>query len=76
MLTGYEQVRSVMAAISGDVEAARDVQLVLAETGVCSSDPDEPACRGSEPEPGSAPKELPVLVGAGAGAGDVSVCCR
>jgi thioredoxin reductase len=37
MLTGYEQVRSVAAAIAGDWEAAREVQLVLPETGVCSS---------------------------------------
>jgi hypothetical protein len=37
MLTGYEQVRSVAAAIAGDWDAARDVQLVLPETGVCSS---------------------------------------
>jgi hypothetical protein len=37
MLTGYEQVRSVAAAIAGDWEAARNVQLVLPETGVCSS---------------------------------------
>ena len=37
MLTGYEQVRSVAAAIAGDWDAARDVRLVLPETGVCSS---------------------------------------
>ena len=37
MLTGYEQVRSIAAAIAGDWESARDVQLVLPETGVCSS---------------------------------------
>jgi thioredoxin reductase len=37
MLTGYEQVRSVAAAIAGDWEAANDVRLVLPETGVCSS---------------------------------------
>ena len=37
MLTGYEQVRSIAAAIAGDWEAARDVQLVLPETGVCES---------------------------------------
>ncbi|MGI8483092.1 MAG: FAD-dependent oxidoreductase [Thermomicrobiales bacterium] len=37
MLTGYEQVRSVVAAIAGDWEAARDVRLVLPETGVCST---------------------------------------
>ena len=35
MLTGYEQVRSVVAAIAGDLESARAVQLVLPETGVC-----------------------------------------
>src|SRR5205823_3004406 len=38
LLTGYEQVRSVVAALVGDWESARDVQLVLPETGVCSSD--------------------------------------
>ncbi|MFB9531770.1 flavoprotein, partial [Nonomuraea roseola] len=37
MATGYEQVRSVVAAIAGDWQAARDVQLDLPETGVCSS---------------------------------------
>ena len=37
MLTGYEQVRSVAAAIAGDWSAARDVRLVLPETGVCST---------------------------------------
>ncbi|MGF9758918.1 NAD(P)-binding domain-containing protein [Microvirga sp. 0TCS3.31] len=37
MLTGYEQVRSVVAAIAGDPVAADDVHLVLPETGVCST---------------------------------------
>jgi hypothetical protein len=37
MLTGYEQVRSVVAAIAGDMTAADDVHLVLPETGVCST---------------------------------------
>jgi thioredoxin reductase len=36
--TGYEQVRSVVAAIAGDWDAARRVELVLPETGVCSTD--------------------------------------
>lgn len=36
--TGNEQVRSVVAALAGDVEAADEVQLVLPETGVCSVD--------------------------------------
>jgi cation diffusion facilitator CzcD-associated flavoprotein CzcO len=35
-LTGYEQVRSVAAAIAGDQEAAERVGLVLPETGVCN----------------------------------------
>jgi len=38
LLTGYEQARSVVSAIAGDWESARRVQLVLPETGVCSSD--------------------------------------
>ncbi|GAB3288696.1 FAD-dependent oxidoreductase [Parasphingorhabdus pacifica] len=37
MATGYEQVRSISAALAGDWEAARDVQLELPETGVCSA---------------------------------------
>src|SRR3954467_776174 len=36
MLTGYEQVRSIAAELAGDAEAARRVELVLPETGVCS----------------------------------------
>lgn len=35
-LTGYEQVRSVVAALAGDHEAASRCELVLPETGVCS----------------------------------------
>ena len=35
MITGYEQVRSVVAALAGDWAAARDTRLVLPETGVC-----------------------------------------
>jgi thioredoxin reductase len=38
MATGYEQARSVVAALAGDLAAADDVQLVLPQTGVCSSD--------------------------------------
>lgn len=37
-LTGYEQVRSIVAALTGDWVAARQVELVLPETGVCSTD--------------------------------------
>jgi thioredoxin reductase len=37
LATGYDQARSVVAALAGDWEAARAVQLDLPETGVCSS---------------------------------------
>ncbi|MGL4440032.1 MAG: NAD(P)-binding domain-containing protein [Bosea sp. (in: a-proteobacteria)] len=36
LATGHEQVRSIMAEIAGDDEAARRVELVLPETGVCA----------------------------------------
>jgi thioredoxin reductase len=36
MMTGYEQVRSIIADIAGDKEAAERVELELPETGVCS----------------------------------------
>ena len=39
MATGYEQVRSIVAELAGDHVAARQVQLVLPETGVCSATP-------------------------------------
>jgi thioredoxin reductase len=38
LLTGYEQVRSVVCALVGDEEGARNVELVLPETGVCQTD--------------------------------------
>ena len=34
-LTGYEQVRSVVAALAGDHEAAARIELALPDTGVC-----------------------------------------
>jgi thioredoxin reductase len=54
LLTGYEQARSVVSAIAGDWESARRVELVLPETGVCSTDrsaqPTGATCCGT-PEP-------------------------
>ena len=41
LLTGYEQVRSVAAALAGDWESARRVELVLPETGMCSTQLDD-----------------------------------
>ncbi|MGW4213713.1 NAD(P)-binding domain-containing protein [Lentzea sp. NPDC004789] len=68
-LTGYEQVRSVVAAIAGDREAAERVELVLPETGVCGGAGvfDEPApadagssCCGAP----SGPVEVSIGIGA------------
>ncbi|GAA1483253.1 NAD(P)-binding domain-containing protein [Brachybacterium fresconis] len=38
MATGYEQVRSIAAALAGDRDAADAVHLELPETGVCTTD--------------------------------------
>jgi thioredoxin reductase len=51
--TGNEQVRSIVAHLAGDQKAADDVQLVLPETGVCSSSnalSDEQVTAGVEAE--------------------------
>ena len=37
LATGYEQARSVVAALAGNWDEARDVRLELPQTGVCSS---------------------------------------
>ena len=57
LATGYEQVRSVAASLAGDHEAARRVELVLPETGVCITQfaDDLPAsadCCGPQPDAG------------------------
>lgn len=61
LLTGYEQVRSVAAELAGDHEAARRVELVLPETGVCSAAAAPSACCG--------PAALPLA------AEPASACC-
>jgi thioredoxin reductase len=38
LATGYEQVRSITAWLTGDAASARKVDLVLPATGVCSTD--------------------------------------
>lgn len=62
LATGYEQVRSVVAGLVGDWEAAKDVQLNLPETGVCSTDfadDGDSACCGT-PAVESAPVVLSI----------------
>ena len=57
-MTGYEQVRSVVAMLAGDSEAAARVELALPDTGVCGGSGlyDEPeavsdgGCCGATPE--------------------------
>jgi hypothetical protein len=65
MATGYEQVRSIAAALAGDAAAAEAVELQLPATGVCSGvgsdgSADEAALAGSCC---SAPDRLPVSIG-------------
>jgi thioredoxin reductase len=53
LATGYEQARSVVAMLSGDVAAAERVELVLPETGVCNTTASTSAagcCGGPVPE--------------------------
>ncbi|PFG18835.1 NAD(P)-binding domain-containing protein [Serinibacter salmoneus] len=76
LATGYEQVRSVAAALAGDSEAAGRVSLSLPATGVCSTDLAEEAgqaeadaagsggCCGGTPE---APRSEPQPVGFASG---------
>lgn len=49
MATGFEQARSVVAAIAGDIDAADRVELDLPETGVCSAPAAPAAARSSGP---------------------------
>ena len=70
LATGYEQVRSVAAALAGDQTAADAVHLELPETGVCSTDagtscdvPSTAATRGPESEGGCCAAPEPVLIG-------------
>ena len=53
LLTGYEQARSVAAALAGDLAAADDVHLVLPDTGICVTDFEEADCCGG-PAPAKA----------------------
>ncbi|MET9668011.1 NAD(P)-binding domain-containing protein [Streptomyces sp. NPDC006475] len=68
-MTGYEQVRSVAAAIAGDIEAADRVELALPETGVCGGAGlfDEPDATTNDSEGGgccATPTTLQIGIGA------------
>ncbi|USB33614.1 NAD(P)-binding domain-containing protein [Paenibacillus sp. YPG26] len=61
LATGYEQVRSVTAALAGDEEAAREVRLHLPATGVCSVPKSLPADMESGSSCTSTPKRLSII---------------
>lgn len=68
-MTGYEQVRSVAAAIAGDIEAADRVELTLPETGVCGGAGlfDEPDATKNDSDGGgccATPTTLQIGIGA------------
>lgn len=44
LATGYEQVRSITAFLAGNMAAARNVELVLPATGVCSTGGSDSSC--------------------------------
>lgn len=84
-MTGYEQVRSVTAALAGDTEAADRVELALPETGVCGGaglfdDPaagqtDEGGCGApAAPSPVQVGKGTPLPVAALAGTAPGGCC--
>jgi N-acetylglutamate synthase-like GNAT family acetyltransferase len=66
MATGYEQARSVVAAIDGDIAVADRVELALPETGVCSA----PAALGAQDSAASAAGCC-----GGPATADASACC-
>ncbi|WP_442819507.1 NAD(P)-binding domain-containing protein [Streptomyces sp. NBC_01230] len=73
-MTGYEQVRSIAAALAGDQEAAERVELTLPETGVCGGAGlfDEPDATKADGEGGgccAAPTTLQIGIGAPATSG-------
>ncbi|MFJ9732412.1 NAD(P)-binding domain-containing protein [Streptomyces sp. NPDC101171] len=77
-MTGYEQVRSVVAAIAGDTESADRVELVLPETGVCGGAGLFDAPETDQTGGGCcAPATQPIRIGANvpAGEGAAGGCC-
>ncbi|MER7665440.1 FAD-dependent oxidoreductase [Streptomyces sp. NPDC096193] len=67
-MTGYEQVRSIAAALAGDQEAAERVELTLPETGVCGGAGlfDEPDATESKAGGGCCATPTTVQIGVGA----------
>ncbi|WP_225849062.1 FAD-dependent oxidoreductase [Streptomyces sp. HPF1205] len=81
-MTGYEQARSVAAALAGDLEAADRVELTLPETGVCGGSGLFDAPGGQAAGGCCTPAPQPVRIGIGpaaavdiGGAGEPSGGC-
>ncbi|MGC2998661.1 NAD(P)-binding domain-containing protein [Streptomyces sp. G35A] len=82
-MTGYEQVRSVAAALAGDLESADRVELTLPETGVCGGAglfdaPDAQEADGGgccAPAPQLVQLGAPAAVGAAAEQEPAGGCC-
>ncbi|GGQ93409.1 NAD(P)-binding domain-containing protein [Streptomyces flaveolus] len=83
-MTGYEQVRSVAAAIAGDLDSADRVELTLPETGVCGGaglfdTPDAQQTEGggccAAPEPQLVQLAAPAAVSAAAEDASAGGCC-
>lgn len=73
-MTGYEQVRSIAAALAGDLEAADRVELTLPETGVCGGSGlfDDPGAQAAGGCCAPAPELLPAPIRIGAAAPPVA----
>lgn len=67
-MTGYEQVRSVAAALAGDYAAAARVELELPDTGVCGGAGlfDDPGAAASGSCCGGPAEPMPVSLSLGA----------
>ncbi|XMA38125.1 NAD(P)-binding domain-containing protein [Streptomyces albogriseolus] len=83
-MTGYEQVRSVAAAIAGDLDSADRVELTLPETGVCGGSGlfDAPETQQTDgggccaaPEPQLVQLVAPTAVGTEADEAPAGGCC-
>ncbi|MGZ3103589.1 NAD(P)-binding domain-containing protein [Streptomyces sp. H72] len=81
-MTGYEQVRSVAAALAGDLTSADRVELTLPETGVCGGAglfdaPDTQETDGGccAPAPQLVQLGAPAAVGAAAEQAPAGGCC-
>lgn len=79
LATGHEQVRSVVAALAGDLVAADEVRLELPETGVCSTQFDEASSACCTPAADEPPAVVSACCGGPAPKAEVAkaaACCR